>query len=711
MAGNFDDSSMKEFVLGGTKKNWDRRVKRKVDYAYYEGKRASDNSEVEVELLSELSSMKEALHRQQTTIEELSSELDEERNAAASATEEAMTFISRLQKEKAQMHMEASQFRRYAEGKFAHDQQELVSLENLLYRKEQMIKALELEVQSFKHRILSIGGFEYESVNRSPERSRFEEVDDHCYLTESSGRVKKISAQEDRFDFYDTETRDSTYWQAKETDSRRIRLGKLSDTQSSLQPRLEWEDTYSPRILPVQEIGACSSHPVQRDDYNSSIHHALNGRHGLQKSDVHDSKNVEIWEYVESLEERLQKLERERHIENPNSEWSKIRKLQPKHLSDYSDKLIWRPSADSLNSSDKLVEATEDSSKGKDGLLTVRASGSCSGKKGIKSQVMEHTDEKNYSLSHISGNPNESSKCSECKQMKENVGNIGKCNSLPHKNEPCTVAKMGSKIPHETRLPISMEGSESPREGPKPPWTLSGDAIKEKLDGNDELKFVKMIPEGSKTGNPSLSQAVDDVPDVKNDDGRSGGCEPLKGNQDCYGHPELDLLSQRHIGQPERATDPDERSEGRSMTAFSAELRTEPGQGLVQSEVKQLIFRIRALEEERRSMKQAIMYFEKENSSCLALLKEIARQHYEVQILDESKNHLTRLYPSEGLSVLSIIKRILSYIFRRAVRRCRTKYMRGVSSNAVGLLFLLDNTSYERLGPLVTRIGFYRISH
>ncbi|XP_057856445.2 uncharacterized protein LOC131065824 [Cryptomeria japonica] len=667
MAANFDGSSMKEFILGERKNNWDRRVKRKVEDAYYEVKRASDNSEVEVELLSELGSMKEALDRQQITIDELSSELDEERNAAASAAEEAMTFISRLQKEKAQMHMEASQFRRYAEGKFAHDQQELFSLENLLYRKEQMIKALELEVQSFKHRILSIGGYEYENVNRSPERSRLDEVDDYYYLTESSGGGKNFSVEQDGFDFNDRKTRDSVYRQAKETNSRRICLGKLTDTQNSLQPQLEWEDTYSPRIMQVQEIGSCSSHPSQLDDYNSSSQHALNCRHGLQKSDVHDSKNVEIWEYVERLEERLQQLERETHSEHPNSEWSEMRKLRPKHLSAYSDKLIRRPSADSLNSSDKSVGATEDSSKGEDGLVIVRANGSCSGKKSIHSQVMDDTDEKMSSMSNISKNPNDSSKCTGCKPMKENVGYIGECDSLPQKHEACTATKKGSKIPYETHLPSSR-------------------------------------------GNPALTQAVDDVPDVKSDDARSGGCEALKGNRDCYGDPGSDSSPQRHIGQPERSPDPNERSEGRRMTAFSVELRTEPDQGPVQSEIKQLIFRIRALEDERQSMKQAIMYFEKENSSCLALLKEIARQHYEVQILDERKNHSTRLSPSEGPSILSIIKWILSYIFRRAVRRCQSKYIRGVSSNGVGLLFLLDNTSYQRIGPFVTRMGSYRIS-
>ncbi|KAH9322474.1 hypothetical protein KI387_017113, partial [Taxus chinensis] len=694
MAVNFDGNSMKGFKcncnLGVKDYHWNRRVKRKVEDVYHEVKGASNNAEEEAELLSEKIAMKEALCRQQKAIEELISELDEERNAAASAAEEAMAFISRLQKEKAEVRMEASQFKRYAEGKFAHDQQELVSLENLVNRKEQMIKALEFQVLSFKHRLLSVGCYDYENVNRSLERSHLDEGNDHRYLTESSVSLKNYSAEQEHFDFCDGQMRDSVHWQAKETNSGKICLDKLIDTRNSLPPQLDWEDAYSPRIARVQDIGSCYVHPLQPDDYSSSSRregHVVNARHGLHKSDVHDSQNGEInsveksledvtlWEYVERLEERLKQLEKGMHNELPANEWIKTRKLAPKHVPVFPNKLHQSSSPDCVDSSSKLVKSSDESSDGHDGLLSFKDNGLFTGKRGTASQVMDNGDDKKFSTSNICEDFNDNARCTGCKPMKGNSVCLVECNSLPQKYEARFATKGLLKNQQENYLPSSREGSKSPQ-------MFFADAIRESLEGNDRLTNVKMMPEVSKTENCPLTQAMDDlnnrkcnisdVPDVQNESARSGGCMDLKKNWDCYKDPGPESSPCRHNGQSDRTLEFKETREGRNMTALPVELGNEPDLGPVQNEIKQLILRIQALEDERRCMKHAIVYFEKENSSCLALLKEIARQHYEVKIFDKSKNRTTRRPPSEGLSILSIIKWILSYIFRRAVRRCES---------------------------------------
>uniref|UniRef100_A0A7N0RHT5 GTD-binding domain-containing protein n=1 Tax=Kalanchoe fedtschenkoi TaxID=63787 RepID=A0A7N0RHT5_KALFE len=73
-----------------------------------------------------------------------------------------MWMILRLQREKAEIQMEARQFKRFAEEKMAHDQQEFGALEELLYKREQSIQALTCEVQAYKHRMMSFGTTESE---------------------------------------------------------------------------------------------------------------------------------------------------------------------------------------------------------------------------------------------------------------------------------------------------------------------------------------------------------------------------------------------------------------------------------------------------------------------------------------------------------------------------------------------------------------------
>lgn len=116
-----------------------------------------------IELENECAALREMVASQQQSIQDLSVELEEERNAASSAANEAMSMILRLQREKAEIQMEARQFKRFAEEKMAHDQQEILSMEDLLYKREQAIQSLTCEVQMYKHRMMSYGLTEAEA--------------------------------------------------------------------------------------------------------------------------------------------------------------------------------------------------------------------------------------------------------------------------------------------------------------------------------------------------------------------------------------------------------------------------------------------------------------------------------------------------------------------------------------------------------------------
>jgi Zein-binding len=110
-----------------------------------------------VELENEAAALREALARHQQTILDLCTELEAERNSSATATTEALSMILRLQREKADVQIEATQFKRFAEEKMAHDQQDISEVEEMLFKKDQALQSLSCEIQAYKHRLLSYG--------------------------------------------------------------------------------------------------------------------------------------------------------------------------------------------------------------------------------------------------------------------------------------------------------------------------------------------------------------------------------------------------------------------------------------------------------------------------------------------------------------------------------------------------------------------------
>ncbi|KAF5741265.1 hypothetical protein HS088_TW10G00261 [Tripterygium wilfordii] len=76
-------------------------------------------------------------------------ELEEERAAAASAADEAMAMILRLQKDKASIEMEARQYQRIIEEKFAYDEVEMDILKEILISKERENHFLEKELEAY----------------------------------------------------------------------------------------------------------------------------------------------------------------------------------------------------------------------------------------------------------------------------------------------------------------------------------------------------------------------------------------------------------------------------------------------------------------------------------------------------------------------------------------------------------------------------------
>lgn len=109
--------------------------------------------------------LEQALRDEQAARTALYIELEKERNAAASAADEAMAMILRLQEEKATVEMEARQYQRIIEEKSAYDAEEMNILKDILLIREREKHFLEEEVEEYRQIInLANGQFQDDEV-------------------------------------------------------------------------------------------------------------------------------------------------------------------------------------------------------------------------------------------------------------------------------------------------------------------------------------------------------------------------------------------------------------------------------------------------------------------------------------------------------------------------------------------------------------------
>ncbi|KFK31262.1 hypothetical protein AALP_AA6G089600 [Arabis alpina] len=108
----------------------------------------SISSDIEGESLVDL--LKQQLEHDRKSLRDLSKELEEERNASAIATNQAMAMITRLQEEKAALHMEALQYLRMMDEQAEHDVDALERANDVLADREKEIQDLEMELEYYR---------------------------------------------------------------------------------------------------------------------------------------------------------------------------------------------------------------------------------------------------------------------------------------------------------------------------------------------------------------------------------------------------------------------------------------------------------------------------------------------------------------------------------------------------------------------------------
>ena len=94
--------------------------------------------------------LKRQIEYDKKCMDDLQKELEEERNASAIATNEAMSMITRLQEEKAALQMEALQYLRMMEEQAEYDNEEFEKVNDLLTEKEKEVQDLEAELEYYR---------------------------------------------------------------------------------------------------------------------------------------------------------------------------------------------------------------------------------------------------------------------------------------------------------------------------------------------------------------------------------------------------------------------------------------------------------------------------------------------------------------------------------------------------------------------------------
>ncbi|KAL1548383.1 hypothetical protein AAHA92_16622 [Salvia divinorum] len=129
-----EDKHIKESMLSGEEQQYDQlEVQSCGGY---------ENNKIKV--------LEQALERERVARASLYIELEKERRASASAADEAMAMILRLQEEKAFIEMEARQYQRVIEEKSAYDDEEMDIIQEILMRREKEKLFLEKEVETYR---------------------------------------------------------------------------------------------------------------------------------------------------------------------------------------------------------------------------------------------------------------------------------------------------------------------------------------------------------------------------------------------------------------------------------------------------------------------------------------------------------------------------------------------------------------------------------
>ncbi|KAL0437386.1 UNVERIFIED_CONTAM: putative myosin-binding protein 4 [Sesamum radiatum] len=124
-------------------------------YESLDGINVSDNEGESI-----IDRLRRQVEHDRNCLKSLYKELEEERNAAAIAANEAMAMITRLQEEKAALHTEALQYLRMMDEQAEYDMEALQRANDLLAEREKELQDLEIELEFYRYNISDESGIE-----------------------------------------------------------------------------------------------------------------------------------------------------------------------------------------------------------------------------------------------------------------------------------------------------------------------------------------------------------------------------------------------------------------------------------------------------------------------------------------------------------------------------------------------------------------------
>ncbi|VAH80493.1 myosin-binding protein 1-like isoform X2 [Triticum dicoccoides] len=255
--------------------NITRRISLERNVSGLESLDGSIVSEMEGE--STIDRLRRQIDLDRKSIHLLCRELEEERNAAAIAANQALAMITRLQDEKAAMQMEASHYQRMMEEQAEYDGEALAEANELLAQREHQIQELEAELQ--KCRTQPGGGG---PIKEQDDQLPFEEQnstaalleDERAYISES---LRKLEKKLHLYSNNDTST-DLSNSDATEETQESILLAK--EGQSS---RMDGEADLSTFQEEISSLNKrLKTLEGDRDFLEHSINSLKNGKEGAQ---------------------------------------------------------------------------------------------------------------------------------------------------------------------------------------------------------------------------------------------------------------------------------------------------------------------------------------------------------------------------------------------------------------------------------------------
>ncbi|PPS16514.1 hypothetical protein GOBAR_AA04072 [Gossypium barbadense] len=169
--------------------------------------------------------LEQAIKEEKAACAALYLELEKERAASASAADEAMAMILRLQEDKASIEMEATQYQRIIEEKFAYDEEEMNLLKEALVGREKENHLLEKEVEAYR-----------QMDTRRDEPEDVDELERNSDFGEPLGRNLHNSTFDMEPTVYDVHVIDDNKESPKEENSKKSKLpiGSASDHKTFL---------------------------------------------------------------------------------------------------------------------------------------------------------------------------------------------------------------------------------------------------------------------------------------------------------------------------------------------------------------------------------------------------------------------------------------------------------------------------------------------